>query len=102
MASSFPTRSAWVPPASAASWPSPGRCSRSCALQRHVGRAAHTPTELKQAFSWLAIGPAFSNFVGPFAAGLVIDHASFRASFLMMALFPLVTWYFVRQSHELP
>jgi MFS family permease len=72
------------------------------ALQRHVGRAARTPTELKQAFSWLAIGPAFSNFVGPFAAGLVIDHGGFRAAFLMMALFPLVTWYFVRQSHELP
>jgi MFS family permease len=71
------------------------------ALQRHVGRAAHTPGELKQAFSWLAIGPAFSNFVGPFAAGLVIDHAGFRAAFLMLALMPLVTWYFVRQAHEL-
>ena len=70
------------------------------ALQRHVGRAAHTPAELKQAFSWLAIGPAFSNFMGPFAAGLVIDHAGFRASFLMLALMPLVTWYFVRQAHE--
>jgi MFS family permease len=70
------------------------------ALQRHVGRAAHTPSELKQAFSWLAIGPAFSNFVGPFAAGLMIDHAGFRASFLMLALMPLVTWYFVRQAHE--
>jgi MFS family permease len=72
------------------------------ALQRHVGRAARTPTEVKQAFSWLAIGPAFSNFVGPFAAGLVIDHGGFRAAFLMMALFPLVTWYFVRHSRELP
>ena len=72
------------------------------ALQRHVGRAAHTPGELKQAFSWLAIGPAFSNFVGPFAAGLVIDHAGFRSAFLMLALMPLVTWYFVRQAHELP
>jgi predicted MFS family arabinose efflux permease len=72
------------------------------ALQRHVGRAAHTPGELKQAFSWLAIGPAFSNFVGPFAAGLVIDHAGFRAAFLMLAVMPLATWYFVRQAHELP
>src|SRR5687767_13505703 len=44
------------------------------ALQRHAGRAAQTPTQLKQVFSWLAIGPAVSNFIGPFAAGLVIDH----------------------------
>jgi MFS family permease len=71
------------------------------ALQRHVGRAAHTPSELKQAFSWLAIGPAFSNFVGPFVAGLVIDHAGYRAAFLLMAVFPLVTWTFVRQAREL-
>ncbi|MFD1578049.1 MFS transporter [Ramlibacter ginsenosidimutans] len=71
------------------------------ALQRHVGRAAHTPAELKQAFSWLAIGPAFSNFVGPFVAGLVIDHAGYRAAFLLLAMFPLVTWAFVRQAREL-
>ncbi|GAB3761440.1 tetracycline efflux MFS transporter Tet(A) [Ramlibacter monticola] len=72
------------------------------ALQRHVGRAAHTPGQRKQAFSWLAIGPAFSNFLGPFAAGLVIDHASFRAAFFMIALLPLVTWAFVRLATELP
>lgn len=71
------------------------------ALQRHVGRVAHTPGEIKQAFSWIAIGPAFSNFVGPFAAGLVIDHAGFRASFLMLALLPLATWYFVRHARDL-
>jgi MFS family permease len=34
------------------------------ALQRHVGRAAEGATQLKQVFSWLAIGPAFSNFLG--------------------------------------
>ena len=44
------------------------------ALQRHVGRAAQDTTELKQVFSWLAIGPAVSNFLGPVAAGLLIDH----------------------------
>ena len=37
----------------------------SIALQRHVGRAAESPTQLKQVFSWLAIGPAVSNFLGP-------------------------------------
>jgi MFS family permease len=72
------------------------------ALQRHVGRAAQTPTERKQAFSWLSIGPAFSNFLGPFAAGLLIDHAGFRAAFLMIALMPLACWAFVRLATELP
>jgi MFS family permease len=72
------------------------------ALQRHVGRAAETPTQLKQVFSWLAIGPAFSNFLGPFAAGLVIDHAGFRAAFLLLALLPLVAWLWMRSAHELP
>lgn len=71
------------------------------ALQRHVGKAARDSTQLKQVFSWLAIGPAFSNFLGPFAAGLAIDHAGFRAAFLMLALLPLVTWLFVRRAREL-
>jgi MFS family permease len=71
------------------------------ALQRHVGRAAQTPTQLKQVFSWLAIGPAISNFLGPFAAGLLIDHAGFRAAFLLMAFLPLLAWFWVRQAREL-
>ncbi len=64
------------------------------ALQRHVGRAASNPTQLKQVFGWLSIGPAVSNFIGPFAAGLLIDHAGatagaltgYRAAFALMAL----------------
>jgi MFS family permease len=72
------------------------------ALQRHVGRAAQTPTQLKQVFSWLAIGPAFSNFLGPFVAGLVIDHAGFRWAFFVMAVLPLVAWAWIRGAHELP
>ncbi len=84
------------------------------ALQRHVGRAAQDATELKQVFSWLAIGPAISNFLGPVAAGLLIDHAGvwvggtvgdtngFRAAFLLMALMPLLTWCWVRHTQELP
>lgn len=74
----------------------------SIALQRHVGRAARDPTELRQVFSWLAIGPAVSNFLGPFCAGLLIDHAGFRAAFLLMALLPLLSWYWVRRTRELP
>ena len=73
----------------------------SIALQRHVGRAATSSAELRQVFSWLAIGPAMSNFIGPFAAGLVIDHAGFRQAFFLMALLPLAAWFFVRTVEEL-
>jgi MFS family permease len=84
------------------------------ALQRHVGRMARDTTELKRAFSFLSIGPAFSNFLGPVAAGLLIDYASvpwggtsgdsngFRAAFLLSALLPLCTWLWIRHAEELP
>jgi MFS family permease len=86
----------------------------SIALQRHVGRAARNATELKQVFSWLAIGPAVSNFLGPVLAGLLIDFASplwggnggdlegFRAAFLALAMLPLITWGLIRHARELP
>ncbi len=74
----------------------------SIALQRHVGRAAENPTQLKQTFSWLAVGPAVSNFVGPFSAGLVIDHGGYQWAFLLMACLPLTTWFWVRKARELP
>jgi predicted MFS family arabinose efflux permease len=74
----------------------------SIALQRHVGRAAENPLQLKQVFSWLSIGPAASNFLGPFSAGLLIDFAGFRAAFFMMALLPLATWFWIRKTIELP
>jgi MFS family permease len=73
----------------------------SIALQRHVGRAAQNATELKKVFSWLSIGPALSNFIGPLAAGLLIDHSGFRAAFALMALLPLATWFWVRATQEL-
>ena len=81
----------------------------SISLQRHVGRAANGPTELKRVFSWLAIGPAVSNFVGPLAAGLMIDYAGasagdtagFRWSFLLMVLLPLATWFWIRRIQDL-
>lgn len=88
--------------------------SASIALQRHVGRAAHDPTELKRVFSALSIGPAFSNFFGPVVAGLLIDHAGvwlggepadtngFRVAFFAMALLPLLTWAWIRNTPELP
>jgi MFS family permease len=72
------------------------------ALQRHAGRAARTSEELKRAFSWLSLAPAFSNFVGPFAMGLVIDHAGYRAAFLVLAALPLAGWMWIRTARELP
>ena len=80
------------------------------ALQRHVGRAAHGVTQLRRVFSWLSIGPAISNFLGPITAGVLIDHAGpsagselgFRAAFLLLAVFPLATWALVQGTRELP
>jgi MFS family permease len=79
------------------------------ALQRHVGRLAKDPAELKVAFSWLSIGPAISNFLGPVLAGLLIDYAGpepahlsgFRWAFGWMAVLPLSTWFWVRKVSEL-
>lgn len=71
-------------------------------LQRHVGRSAHNHVQLKSMFSWLSIGPALSNFVGPLTAGLLIDHGGFRLAFFCLAGFPLMTWLWVRHTRELP
>lgn len=80
------------------------------ALQRHVGLMAHSASERRRVFSWLAIGPAFSNFIGPLVAGVMIDHAGstpasemgFRSAFALLALLPLGAWYWVRDVRELP
>ncbi len=72
------------------------------ALQRHVGRMGKDKTQLKQIFSWLAIAPSIANFIGPFSAGLLIDHAGVRTAFAVMAVLPLASWYWVRGTPELP
>jgi MFS family permease len=80
------------------------------ALQRHVGRAATNPTQLKKVFSWLAIAPAAANFVGPFAVGLLIDHAGrtpgdaqgYRIAFGLLTLLPVGCWLLARGARELP
>jgi MFS family permease len=71
------------------------------ALQRHVGQLANGPLEIKQVFSWMAIGPSISNFLGPFAAGLLIDASGFRAAYLLLALLPALSWLLVRRAREL-
>jgi predicted MFS family arabinose efflux permease len=35
------------------------------------------------------------------SAGLLIDHSGFRAAFLLMALLPVATWFWVRRTVEL-
>lgn len=70
------------------------------ALQRHVGRMAQDASELRQVFSWLAIGPSISNFLGPFLSGVLIDASGFRAAYLMLALLPLLTWFAVGGVQE--
>ena len=70
-------------------------------LQRHVGCMTTDPTQLKKVFSWLAIGPSVSNFLGPFTAGLMIDHAGFGSAFALMATLPIVSWLLIRSTREL-
>ena len=80
------------------------------AVQRHVGRVAHEPAQLKRVFSWLAIGPAIANFIGPFVTGLLIDYATFgdseitgyRVAFGLLALSPIAAWLWVRNTQETP
>ena len=71
-------------------------------LQRHVGRSAQSNTELRKFFSWLSIGPAVANFVGPMAAGLLIDYSGFRLTYFCLGLLALATWLWVRRTQELP
>ena len=76
------------------------------ALQRYVGRAARDGAELRRMFSWLSLGPAASNMLGPVLAGLCIDHFAdgpadlmgFRAAFAVLALLPLLSWLLVRSA----
>lgn len=82
----------------------------SIVLQRHIGASARTNAERKAFFSWLAIAPAVSNFMGPFGAGLIIDHASqssadivaFQTCFAILAALPVLTWLLVLHVRELP
>lgn len=70
------------------------------AMQRHVGRAARSPIELKRAYSLLSIAPAAGNLVGPVLAGVVIDFSGFRAAFAFLAMLPLLAWLISRSARE--
>lgn len=71
------------------------------ALQRHAGRMADNPLQIRQIFSWLAVAPSIANFIGPFSAGLLIDHAGFRSTFALFAVLPIASWLWVRNTPEL-
>lgn len=78
------------------------------AVQRQVGRLSEDLAQLRRSFSWLAIGPALSNVLGPLAVGFLIDHAGpqpasprgFQAAFIFMGAVPLVTWWLLRRISE--
>ena len=80
------------------------------ALQRHAGRVAHEASELRQIFSWLSLGPAVANFLGPMITGLLIDHStrqagdnnSYRIAFFALALLSAAAWWCVHDAKELP
>jgi MFS family permease len=60
------------------------------AIQREAGLMARDASDLKRVFSWVSLGPALSNTLAPVVAGLLIDHAGFRAAFAFGALLPLL------------
>ena len=66
------------------------------AVQRHTARIVSAPAALRKAFSWLAIGLALSNVLGPVLAGFMIDGAGFRAAFLAIATLPVLAWLSVQ------
>ena len=70
------------------------------AMQRHVGRAAKSPRDLKRAYSMLSIAPAAGNLVGPVAVGVLMDLAGFRTAFAFLATLPLLAWVISRNARE--
>jgi len=57
---------------------------------QNVTGALGPPGDRAKNFSLLALGYSVSGFAGPLVAGLLIDHASFGATFVVLALLPLV------------
>ncbi|MDO9433941.1 MFS transporter [Hydrogenophaga sp.] len=76
--------------------------SATITLQRHAGRMASSPAQVRKVFSWLAIAPAISGLVGPVITGFMIDHAGFRAAFATLAALPIVCWFMLRHATEIP
>jgi MFS family permease len=65
-------------------------------IQRSAGRLANNATERMRVFSWVGLAPALANVVGSISAGLLIDHAGFRAAFAVLMLMPLAALAWAR------
>lgn len=74
-----------------------GTCFALVAIQRTAGRSVQGSDALRRVFSWLAIGPAVSNFIGPFVSGALIDLAGFRAAFAFLTVLRLATLWWARR-----
>ncbi len=77
----------------------------SVAAQHTVGHLAPlaTPSERMANFGWFALGHSSSSTVGPFLAGLLIDHFSFRAAFAAMAVATcLSAWWVATRTRGMP
>jgi MFS family permease len=59
------------------------------ATQNATGMFGH-PSERAKHFAMLAMGYSVSGFCGPLVSGLMIDHASFTGTFVLLALLPLI------------
>jgi predicted MFS family arabinose efflux permease len=70
------------------------------ALQ-HVTGEMGDPAKRAKRFSHLALAYAVSGMVGPFVAGIAIDHIGHRATFALLALVPIVP-FAVLMSGRLP
>jgi len=61
------------------------------AVQRAGSLQARNAVERVRVFSWLGIAPSFANVIGPVAAGLLIDGAGYRATYLALLALPLAS-----------
>lgn len=72
------------------------------ALNNLIGQLG-TPADRQVNFSWFALGFSISGFCGPLLAGFAIDGAGHRATFLVLAAFPvLATLVLYGRRHSLP
>jgi MFS family permease len=77
----------------------------SVAAQHTVGHLAPkaTPSERMANFGWFALGHSSSSTIGPFIAGLLIDHLSFRAAFGAMAMATCISaWLVANKIRGMP
>ena len=60
-------------------------------ISNAVGHAS-TPATRTQAYTWLAVGFSVSTVLGPVIVGFAIDHVGHARAFLVLAVFPALTF----------